>query len=219
MLFFWAFLDFQIFWVFWGLRAFQLFEPLLALIVWNFQTFLESFYQKYFRGNWNYLAWKIWIPIRARCLKITEKVLFNIASEAACYAYILNGQKLSNKKRQKSPFGRVFENLKLAVIQCYQTGQFYKDKNWWKMSKFKNSNATFWEVFKQCAKVNYGFSFNFAFDFFMPNTLYTFFYLLISGKRAAIRNIWKEIKPIWRGKRVQQFINPFITSAFCLKHL
>ena len=158
MLFFWAFLDFQIFWVFWGLRAFQLFEPLLALIVWNFQTFLESFYQKYFRGNWNYLAWKIWIPIRARCLKITEKVLFNIASEAACYAYILNGQKLSNKKRQKSPFGRVFENLKLAVIQCYQTGQFYKDKNWWKMSKFKNSNATFWVIFKQCAFMRLFFS-------------------------------------------------------------
>ena len=52
-----------------------------------------------------------------RCLKITEKVSFNIASEAS-YVYILNGQ------TENGPFWRVFENLKLAVKQCYQTGQF-----------------------------------------------------------------------------------------------
>ena len=34
-------------------------------------------------------------------------------------------------------FWRVFENLKLAVKQCYQTGQFQQDKNCWKMPKFK----------------------------------------------------------------------------------
>ena len=51
---------------------------------------------------------------KPRCLKITEKVSFNIASEAS-YVYILNGQKLS--------FCRVFENMKLAVKQRYQTGQ------------------------------------------------------------------------------------------------
>ena len=33
------------------------------------------------------------IGIQARCLKITEKVSFNIASEAS-YVYILSGQKL-----------------------------------------------------------------------------------------------------------------------------
>ena len=54
-----------------------------------------------------------------RCLKITEKVSFNIASEAS-YVYILSGQKLI----KNGPFWRVFENLKLAVKQCYQTGQF-----------------------------------------------------------------------------------------------
>ena len=58
----------------------------------------------------------------ARCLKITEKVSFNIASEAS-YVYILSGQKLI-KNTKNGPFWRVFENLKLAVIQCYQTGQF-----------------------------------------------------------------------------------------------
>ena len=36
----------------------------------------------------------------ARCLKITEKVSFNIASEAS-YAYILSGQKFIKKKSQK----------------------------------------------------------------------------------------------------------------------
>ena len=54
--------------------------------------------------------------------KITEKVSFNIASEAS-YIYILSGQKFI-KKAKNGQFRRVFENLKLSVIQCYQTGQF-----------------------------------------------------------------------------------------------
>ena len=63
------------------------------------------------------------IPRIPLCLKITEKVPFNIASEAS-YVYILSGQRLI-KNAQNGPFWRVFENLKLAVKQCYQTGQFY----------------------------------------------------------------------------------------------
>ena len=58
----------------------------------------------------------------AWCLKITEKVSFNIASEAS-YVYILSGQKLI-KNAKNGQFWRVFENLKLAVKQSYQTGQF-----------------------------------------------------------------------------------------------
>ena len=58
----------------------------------------------------------------ARCLKTTEKVSFNIASEAS-YVYILSGQDLI-KNAKNCPFWRVFENLKLAVKQCYQTCQF-----------------------------------------------------------------------------------------------
>ena len=46
-----------------------------------------------------------------RCLKITEKVSFNIASEAS-YVYILN-RHIENAKN--CPFLRVFENLKLVV--------------------------------------------------------------------------------------------------------
>ena len=56
------------------------------------------------------------------CLKKKKKVSFNIASEAS-YVYILSGQKLI-KNAKNGPFWRVFENLKLAVKQSYQTGQF-----------------------------------------------------------------------------------------------
>ena len=50
----------------------------------------------------------------AQCLKITEKVSFNIASEAR-YVYILT------KVNQKCPLGS--PNPK-EVKQCYQTGHF-----------------------------------------------------------------------------------------------
>ena len=51
----------------------------------------------------------------SRCMKITEKVPFNIASDAS-YVYILSGQKFI-KNAQNA-------NMKLALNQCYQTGQF-----------------------------------------------------------------------------------------------
>ena len=57
-----------------------------------------------------------------RCLKITEKVSYNNVSEAR-YVYILSGQKLL-KKAKNGQFWRVFENLKIVVKQCYQTGHF-----------------------------------------------------------------------------------------------
>ena len=50
-----------------------------------------------------------------------RKSLLQHASEAS-YVYILSGQKLI-KNAKNSPFWRVFENLKLAVKQSYQTGQ------------------------------------------------------------------------------------------------
>ena len=82
----------------------------------------------------------ITVSMRSRCLKTTEKVSFNIASEAS-YVYILSGQKLI-KNAKNIPFWRVFENLKLAVKQCYQTGQI--------SGKCQNSNATFRVIFKHC---------------------------------------------------------------------
>ena len=53
---------------------------------------------------------------------VQRRSRFNIASEAS-YVYILSGQKLI-KNAKNDPFWRVFEDLKLAVKQCYQTSQF-----------------------------------------------------------------------------------------------
>ena len=54
----------------------------------------------------------------AQYLKITE----NIASEAS-YVYILSVQKFIKNAKHRQ-FLLVLENLKFAVKQCYQTGQF-----------------------------------------------------------------------------------------------
>ena len=56
----------------------------------------------------------------ARCLKITEKGAVNMKSEAS---YNWSGQKVL-KNAKNGPFWRVFEDLKFAAKQCYQTGQF-----------------------------------------------------------------------------------------------
>ena len=51
------------------------------------------------------------------------------------------------KSTKYDQFWRVFENLKLAVKQCYHTGQISRTKIG---VKCRNSNATFWVIFKQC---------------------------------------------------------------------
>ena len=58
--------------------------------------------------------------------KSTEKVSFNIASEAS-YVYILSGQKLI-KNAKNSPFRRVFEDLKLAVNSVTRQVSFNRTK-------------------------------------------------------------------------------------------
>ena len=75
-----------------------------------------------------------------------ENVSLDIASEAS-YVYILSGQKLINSAKNSS-FWRVFENLKFAVKQCYQTDQFWLDKNWWEMPKLEHSNETILDDFE-----------------------------------------------------------------------
>ena len=49
-----------------------------------------------------------------QCLKLTEKVAFNIASEAS-YVYMLSGQKFIKNATKWSIF---MEKLKLVVKQC-----------------------------------------------------------------------------------------------------
>ena len=51
--------------------------------------------------------------------EITVKVSFKIVSDAS-FIYILSRQNLI-KNAKSGPIWRVFENLKLAVIPCYQT--------------------------------------------------------------------------------------------------
>ena len=63
---------------------------------------------------------KNWTFTASLCLKITEKVSFNTASEASLH---FEWTKV-NKNAKNGPFWRVFEYHKLAVKQCYQTGQF-----------------------------------------------------------------------------------------------
>ena len=60
-------------------------------------------------------------PPISRCLKITEKV--SHSTLRAKRAYSLSGQKLI-KSAKNGPFWRIFENLKLAAKQCYQTNKF-----------------------------------------------------------------------------------------------
>ena len=79
----------------------------------------------------------------ARCLKITEKVSFKIASEAS-YVYILSGQMFIKNDQ----FRRVFENLKLEVKKWYQT--FWVDKSSSKMPKLINFGEFLKTWSKQC---------------------------------------------------------------------
>ena len=58
----------------------------------------------------------------ARCLKITEKVAFNMASEAS-YIYILSGQKFI-KNAKNGQFWRVDENLENLNIVTRQVTIF-----------------------------------------------------------------------------------------------
>ena len=56
---------------------------------------------------------------KAQCLKITEKVAFNIAS----YVYILSGQKFI-KKAKNGPFWRVFEKPEVCGQTVFRMRHF-----------------------------------------------------------------------------------------------
>ena len=77
------------------------------------------------RQNADRLSRSMWEKL-AQCLKIREKVSFNIASEAS-YVWIFIGQNFF-KNAKNGQFWQVLKNLKLAVKQCYQTGQLLSNK-------------------------------------------------------------------------------------------
>ena len=94
----------------------------------------------------------IWNTHRARCLKNTEKISFNIASEAS-YVYILSGQNLILKNAKNGQFGELLKTLSLRSNSVTRQVNFNRTKIGRKCQKFKNSNATFWVIFKQCDRV------------------------------------------------------------------
>ena len=73
-------------------------------------------------------------------IRTVEIVSFNMASEAS-YIYFLSGQKLI-KNAKNGQFWR--SNSVTRQVNLNWT------KSIEKMPKFKNSNATFWVIFKHC---------------------------------------------------------------------
>ena len=73
----------------------------------------------------------------------SKKVSFNIASKAN-YVYISSGQRFI-KNAKMVHFGEFLKTWSL------RSNSFTRQvKNWWKMPKLKNSNATFRVIFKHC---------------------------------------------------------------------
>ena len=86
--------------------------------------------------------------LRTQCLKITEKVAFNIASEAS-YVNILSRQKLI-KNAKNSQFWRVFENLMFTVTSKRQNSTIYR------FHCFRQTSILrIWVILSQISKVIY----------------------------------------------------------------
>ena len=105
--------------------------------------FWESFSRLLFNKESVFFSSLEWRQ-KAQCLKLTEKVSFNIASEAS-YIYVLNGEKLI----------KIAKNLILVSFRKPETcGQIVlpdrsvlnRQKSF-KMSKLEILNATFWVFF------------------------------------------------------------------------
>ena len=73
-------------------------------------------------GTFLYFLYLIQFPAYVMTFP-TKNLNINFTASEASSVYILGGQKF-NKNAKNGPFWRVFENLKFAVTQCYQTGQF-----------------------------------------------------------------------------------------------
>ena len=84
------------------------------------------------------------VQVLSRCLKITEKVSFNIASEAS-YLYILL------KMPKIVYFGEFLKTWSLRSNSVTGQINFNRTKIGEKFQNAKNSNATFWVIFEQCA--------------------------------------------------------------------
>ena len=82
----------------------------------------------------------------ARCLKNSEKVSFNTASEAS-YVYILSGQKFIKKCQKRSDLANFWKPKACGQTELPDRSVLIGQNIGWKMPKLKNSNATFWMIF------------------------------------------------------------------------
>ena len=99
------------------LYLYVIMDDVHKLVLLFFQNFLTCAVKRNLRSMPKLLVFP-----STQCLKIAQKVSFNIVSEAS-YVYILSTQKLIKNAKIIS-LRQFFENLKLAVKQCYQTGHF-----------------------------------------------------------------------------------------------
>ena len=114
----------------------------------NWNSIIQQFSKKK-----NFLIWKVTEARRPLCkkmltlrLKITEKVSFNIASEAS-YVYILSGQKLINNAKC-SILTSFWQTWSLRSNRVTRQVIFNRTKIG---GKCQNSRATFCVIFKHFA--------------------------------------------------------------------
>ena len=88
------------------------------------------------------------ILVKARVSSVFLKKLGYLVNSKATFH-------LWSKKQDKhcSMILKIIEKVSFNIVNeaSYQTGHFWCDKNWWKIPKLGNTNATIWVIFKQCA--------------------------------------------------------------------
>ena len=90
-----------------------------------------------------------YISQQAQCLKNTEKVSFTIASEAS-YVHILSGQKLIKNAKKWFILASFWKTWSLRSNSVTRQVTFNRTKIGGKCQNVKNSNKTFWIIFKHC---------------------------------------------------------------------
>ena len=89
--------------------------------------------------------WLTFVPILRIPIIPSFQIFFGWRMFFISHLYMTSSQCL--KITEKVSLMRLFEK------ECYQTGNLYLDKKMVKVPKLKNSNETFWVVFKQCGLV------------------------------------------------------------------
>ena len=110
-------------------------------------TMKSTFCSKYVSDNIGSSFLK-WFLLKLACRRCFLKKLGYLVNSKATFH-------LWSKKQDKhcSMILKIIEKVSFNIVNeaSYQTGHFWCDKNWWKIPKLGNTNATIWVIFKQCA--------------------------------------------------------------------